>query len=138
MPPLKSICARILLAAHNGFAGSEHVHCDAILLVRIAWCLLSSSNAGAFSRLPGSASLVSRLMPSCPLCARCFSLNVVKTAAVVVHVVSTRKCVWTRNLPPISVDNHHRHLHHINAAMWTSQKRSTSCEAVISWRRLEV
>ena len=108
---------------------NEHAHCDAILLVRIAWCLLSMISVHvqfkceAFSKVARLHVSRQPLDADYPLRARYLPLDVAGTAAVTVHVVSTRRCVWTLELPPLaSDDNRHEHLHQNNVAAWTSQR----------------
>ena len=95
---------------------NEHAHCCAIFLVKIAWCLLSMISVHvqfkceAFFRV--ARVHVSRQPLDADISIACSlpPLGCPGTAAVTVHVVSTRKCVWTRKLPPPASD-HNRHEH---------------------------
>ena len=54
VPHLELFCAKTCWQPIMDSLCSEHVHCYAILPVKMAWCLLCSLNAGDFSSLPGS------------------------------------------------------------------------------------
>ena len=108
---------------------NEHAHCYAILLVRIAQCLLSMISVHvqfkceAFSKV--ARVHVSRQPLDADLSTACslHPLGCRWNCRCTVHVVSTRRCVWNLELPPpASDDNRHEHLHQNIAAAWTSQR----------------